>query len=841
MSEQKPEGNVKSESKPTIAKSKSKAGATGKSKLDVASKSEPELNAEAEGGTKPQKGAKNAQPKKSALKSRSPELSTSKLHTPKRRRRQEPKQDDSQGSKAPKGALKKAPSKEGKRGRKKRSKASMEKLDESEAKDAIKKGSRRKKKKKKSAKHLPSSPTLAYPRSSPVAGHVSPPVPVYAPGAFPGPYLAPGPAAFGPGAYPPGEQLPVQGQLAMAPPGADSGGVVLPPESMAATQGQLGAPLPPPAYGLPPPGPVAFPQQAAQPAPSQPAFGQPAPGQLMLGQPIAEPIASQPFLGQAASGTPMPGVSGGQEAQMIAQTPFQATAPFQATTVFDPALFVAPPAPVQPMPGELSGRHRPSSALKMPGTYKRPYGSRKASSEYTSPTTPADSRRESVRSLSETDQFYPSVGSASSAAPAWPRWYGEGAVSSGLSSPDSSADAEPYFHRPEAVSWGSSVYTEPQGLRTPSRLKRRRSSESRSRRDSLMPARQIGSRESILGAPQGAPPPSQDLYDHTDEPPQDRAVYYRRGSAARLVPEEKPRDSEEWGPQTEEDYGAASDRRRFSFLSGDLADFDAGRRGSATGARASELSESRGGMDPTQHIKYTATVAEDLRVASLALRQLRHGTERERRRRDFLADELMRRAVLASGEVRRASIALYRQKRPADAALPRILEDEDAFVDAEAPPPAERRRSLRLAEAGLGIKETQRKRPATAAGGAQRAASAPCRFRVAASGDERDPSRTFSILVSPPPEETGRKSGSGRKLLAGRAASTSSSSTPEGSGCDMCGGLWRSVIPDGLSEESSSPRVRALSFVRAVVHYPNPVLSLSLSPTLPVPWRLSHS
>ncbi|KAL1419195.1 hypothetical protein MTO96_005295 [Rhipicephalus appendiculatus] len=81
-------------------------------------------------------------------------------------------------------------------------------------------------------------------------------------------------------------------------------------------------------------------------------------------------------------------------------------------------------------------------------------------------------------------------------------------------------------------------------------------------------------------------------------------------------------------------------------------------RRAASASRPYQPWETRCAADTTQHIKYTAAVAEDLRVASLALRRLQYNNETERRRRDYLATELMKRAALASSEVRRASMAL---------------------------------------------------------------------------------------------------------------------------------------------------------------------------------------
>ncbi|KAH8020573.1 hypothetical protein HPB51_002522 [Rhipicephalus microplus] len=280
--------------------------------------------------------------------------------------------------------------------------------------------------------------------------------------------------------------------------------------------------------------------------------------------------------------------------------------------------------------------------------------------------------------------------------------------------------------------------------------------------------------------------------------------------------------------------------------------------------------ETRCAADTTQHIKYTAAVAEDLRVASLALRRLQYNNERERRRRDFLATELMKRAALASSEVRRASMALA------------AMYPEDAFPGDTASSTEQGGRRLSKANAK---KAELPARPAAGPGGehkAQGITSTSWREhrRMSHRGPGALPSRpanekgrgsqspdflfeaTSSRLADMP---NARKTTSKRSLArksshsldfsfqatsSGAAAmpgvrkarskkslarkssraslTTDAESSSHGdSGCDMCGGLWRGLVREAPSKESSTTQ------------FEDVVLELGGHVTSPLTWPLA--
>ncbi|KAH6928539.1 hypothetical protein HPB50_016876 [Hyalomma asiaticum] len=249
-------------------------------------------------------------------------------------------------------------------------------------------------------------------------------------------------------------------------------------------------------------------------------------------------------------------------------------------------------------------------------------------------------------------------------------------------------------------------------------------------------------------------------------------------------------------------------------------------RRAASASRHYQPWETRCAADTTRHIKYTAAVAEDLRIASLALRRLRYDTETERRRRDFLATELMKRAALASSEVRRASMALAAMYPEPRSAPPHAVADQDSVFDAETASPEER---LHRRRPKASVKETEIPvRPAAGPGGehkAQSVASAPSKsvheHRMTShlvrphrpeqdSGHSSHPmhfsfeATSSGAAAMPAARKTTPKRSLARKSSRSSLAAVSESSTDEDSGCDMCGGLWRGLVREAPTVEESS-------------------------------------
>ncbi|KAK8760567.1 hypothetical protein V5799_028167, partial [Amblyomma americanum] len=384
--------------------------------------------------------------------------------------------------------------------------------------------------------------------------------------------------------------------------------------------------------------------------------------------------------------------------------------------------------------------------------------------------------------------------------------------------------------------------------------------------------------EELSEATYGSLPPAGEFYGSLEQAAvrQDISSQYHRRSLSKDFSERKSRGlvGADFVPSVSgrEDSEAASRTVRASHRR-DSRTMEGPHLASVSASRPPLLWDSRSPADVTQHIKYTAAVAENLRVASQALRRLQFGTAEEQRRCDFLASELMKRAALASSEVRRASMALAYMYPDPDAAGPlspqappeniaqetatRRKQSTRALSAGKTPEATVHRASVSLAptypgnaaagpmspqelqnegvvspEAVLPALSKQSPRPVAAkkipgsTGPAaedklQRAVSAPSKYPDVTITK----TRSLSVLrqLGIPSETAGEHAGESTQFsfavsssLAGAvalptareaSARKSLSSTPEGSGCDMCGGLWRGMVPDMPSEESSSPHI----------------------------------
>ncbi|KAH7986997.1 hypothetical protein HPB49_025785 [Dermacentor silvarum] len=372
---------------------------------------------------------------------------------------------------------------------------------------------------------------------------------------------------------------------------------------------------------------------------------------------------------------------------------------------------------------------------------------------------------------------------------------------------------------------------------------RKASRSSLSRRPSRTRDYDLAGHETVSGAIYESLPPSQEVHGSAEplESWKDSSPRYRRRSSQRGISESRSHvaigDDVHWEPEGE-DYEHTSRSRRSSSWREESAERP---RRAASASRPYQPWETRCTADTTQHIKYTAAVAEDLRVASLALRRLQYDTETERRRRDFLATELMKRAALASSEVRRASMALAAMYPEPRSAVPYAVPEDDIFPP-ETTSSTERKRRLwsnasrkaaekpaRPAAGPAGEQKAQRDKTSHRAHLVQSALpSEPAREHPGSESRQFSFQATSSGAAAMP---AARKATSKRAFASKHSraslAAVSESSTPEGSGCDMCGGLWRGLVREAPSEESSLPQV-------------DDVLELGGRVSGPVTWPLSY-
>ncbi|XP_065288412.1 uncharacterized protein [Dermacentor albipictus] len=358
----------------------------------------------------------------------------------------------------------------------------------------------------------------------------------------------------------------------------------------------------------------------------------------------------------------------------------------------------------------------------------------------------------------------------------------------------------------------------------------RRASRSLStRRSSRTRYYALADHETLSGAIYKSLPPPQEAHG-VAEPVE--TCYTRRISQRGISESRSPAaigEDAHWQPE-EEDYEHTSQSRRSSSWR------EKSPRRAQSASRLYQPWETRCAADTTQHIKYTAAVAEDLRIASLALRRLQYDTETERRRRDFLATELMKRAALASSEVRRAALAaMYPGPR---SAVPYPVPEDSAF-----PPKtmslAERKRRL---WSDVSRKAAEKPaRPAAGPAGEQKRDKTSHRAHRAQGALLSEPARerrdsesthfSFNATSSgaaamPAARKVTSKSALVRKPSRASLAAVSESSSSEGSGCDLCGGLWRGLVREAPSEESSLPQI-------------DEVLELGGRVSGPVTWPLS--
>ncbi|KAH7946729.1 hypothetical protein HPB52_003786 [Rhipicephalus sanguineus] len=339
--------------------------------------------------------------------------------------------------------------------------------------------------------------------------------------------------------------------------------------------------------------------------------------------------------------------------------------------------------------------------------------------------------------------------------------------------------------------------------------------------------------ELVQDAIDDMPPPSHEDYDVTEPAESRRDSSARRRSSCRRLSQSTSRVVTR---ELDEDFDP---NRVWRFSVGREESSELPRR-AASASRPYQLWETRCTADTTQHIKYTAAVAEDLRVASLALRRLRYDNETERRRRDFLATELMKRAALASSEVRRASMALA------------AMYPEDVFPRETASSTEQRGRRLPKVSAK---KAEMPARPAAGPGGehkAQGVTSVPSNLwsdnrkmshrgqgtLLSRPADERGSSSQFQEFLSEATSSGAAAMPSARKAMSKRSlarkssraslATDAESSSHDDSGCDMCGGLWRGLVREAPSEQSSTTQCE------------DAVLELGGHVTGPLTWPLSY-